>query len=181
MSDSTAGHLRGAHATGTRRDAAGAAAGDIAAENIAAGIAAGTVVLTLDGALPVEFVEPGDRVITREGMRIVREVTVRRYSGPAIRLAAGALGHDRPEQDLVLPAETPVLLRDWRAQALFGTRQAVAPVARLADGDRIAPVTALSLRLHDLRFDTAQVIYAEGLEIACPAAGAEADLRLAAE
>lgn len=172
MSDGTTGHVQGAECAGSRRAAAGRAV---------AGIAAGTVVLTLDGALPVDFIEPGDRIITREGMRIVRTVTVHRYSGPAIRIAAGALGRDRPEQDLVLPAETPVLIRDWRAWALFGARAATVPVERLADGALIGPVAALSLRLYDLRFDTAQVIYAEGLEIACSAIGATQTVRLAAE
>lgn len=172
MSQKTTGLVHGAEDAGMRQMAAGSST---------TGIAAGTVVLTLDGALPVDFIEPGDRIITREGMRVVREVRVARYSGPAIRIAAGALGHDRPEQDLILPAETPVLVRDWRAEALFGLRQAVVPVERLADGEFIAPITALSLRLYDLRFDSPQVIYAEGLEIACPELGAADGARLAAE
>jgi hypothetical protein len=143
------------------------------------GIASGTVVLTLDGALPVDFLSPGDRVITREGMRVVREIRVHRYSGPAVCVRAGALGHDRPEQDLVLPEATPVLIRDWRAEALYGTPEAVMPISRLADGEFIAPTKALSMRLYDLRFDTEQVVYAEGLELAC--AAVEAEARTAAE
>lgn len=143
------------------------------------GIAAGTVVLTLDGALPVDFLSPGDRIITREGMRVLRDVRVHRYSGPAIRVIAGALGHDRPEQDLVLPEETLILIRDWRADALFGEAQATVPIARIADGEFIAPTKVLSMRLYELRFDTPQVVYAEGLELAC---GAVADeVRIAAE
>ncbi len=169
MSDRTLDHARGA--PGATPGAAGAEAG----------IAAGTVILTLDGALPVDFIEPGDRIVTRDGMRVVREVAVRRWSGPAMRIAAGALGEGRPEQDLVLPAATPVLLRDGWARLPGGARQAVVPLGRLADGARIAPVTALSLRLYELRFDTGQVVFAEGLEIACPAVAATAELRLAAE
>jgi hypothetical protein len=133
------------------------------------GIAAGTVILTLDGALPVEFLSPGDRVITREGMRIVREITVERYSGAAIRVSAGALGHDRPEQDLVLPVDTKILIRDWRAEALFGTAQAIVPISRIADGEFVSPATVLSMRLYKLHFDTPQIVYAEGLELICDA------------
>ncbi|GAB4386827.1 Hint domain-containing protein [Albidovulum sp.] len=144
-------------------------AADAAPAGATGGIAAGTVILTLEGALPVEFLEPGDRIITREGMRVLRAVRVGRYSGPAIRVRAGALGHDRPEQDLVLAADTPVLIRDWRAQALFGAAQAVVPVSRLAEGEFIAPTRALSMRVHQLYFDRPQVVYAEGLEIACAA------------
>ena len=114
-------------------------------------------------------------------MRIVREVTVHRYSGEAIEIRAGALGQDRPEQDLVLPSQTPVLIRDWRAEALFGQAETLVPVERLADGDYIVATTALSMRLYRLRFDTPQVIYAEGLEIACGAVAEARELRLAAE
>ena len=147
----------------------------------AKGIAAGTVILTLDGALPVDFLSPGDRIITREGMRVLRKVTTHRYSGPAIRVAEGALGHDRPEQALVLPVDTMVLVRDWRAEALFGKSQALVPMSRLADGEFIAPTSVLSMRLYDLQFDSPQIVYAEGLELACDAAEATADIQLAAE
>ncbi|MBC7141674.1 MAG: Hint domain-containing protein [Rhodobacteraceae bacterium] len=169
MSYATTGHVIGQDSSDTRQTAE------------VRGIAAGTVILTLDGALPVEFLSPGDRIITREGMRVVREVRVHRYSGPAIRVSAGALGHDRPEQDLVLPEETVILIRDWRAQALFGKTQALVPIARIADGELIAPATALSMRLYDLRFDTPQVVYAEGLELACEAVEAAAEAKIAAE
>ncbi|WP_347313090.1 Hint domain-containing protein [Defluviimonas sp. SAOS-178_SWC] len=168
MSYATKGHVIGQDCSDTRQTTK------------VRGIAAGTVILTLDGALPVEFLNPGDRIITREGMRVVREVRVSRYSGAAIRVSAGALGHDRPEQDLVLPEETPILIRDWRAEALFGTAQALVPIARIADGEFIAPASVLSMRLYDLRFDTPQVVYAEGLELACEAVEV-ADAKIAAE
>jgi len=38
------------------------------------GLSAGTEVLTADGALPIEFLSPGDRVITRSGMKVLRGV-----------------------------------------------------------------------------------------------------------
>lgn len=140
------------------------------------GIASGTVLATLDGYLPVDFLEPGDRVVTRDGMRVLRAVRVRRYSGPAVAIRAAALGHDRPEQDLVLPAQTHVLLRDWRAGALYGADQAMVPVSRLVDGEFITATSVRSLRLYELAFDTPQVVYAEGVELQC---GAAAEARAA--
>lgn len=138
------------------------------------GLPVGTEVLTADGALPVEFVEPGDRLIMRAGTGIVRDVTARRYSGPAIRLRAGALDLDRRGRDLVLPAATPILLRDWRAWAMFGVPEVVVPIRRVADGAFIAPDKVLSMRLFELRFEMAEAVHAEGLEIVCEAAGATA-------
>ncbi len=133
------------------------------------GIASGTVLATLDGYLPVDFLEPGNRVVTREGMRILRAVRVHRYSGPAVTITASALGHDRPEQDLTLPAETKVLLRDWRAGALYGSDQAMVPASRLVDGEYIAATRVTNMRLYELCFDAPQVVYAEGVELCCDA------------
>lgn len=36
------------------------------------GIALGTHVLTADGSLPVEYLQAGDRIVTRSGMRTLR-------------------------------------------------------------------------------------------------------------
>jgi Hint domain len=145
----------------------------------AAGLAAGTVVMTADGALLVDFLEPGDQIITRSGMRVLREIHCNRYSGPAIRIREGALCHGRPDQALVLPAHAPVLVRDWRATALCGRKSAVMEVDRLVDGEFIVPTEAISMRLFDLRFDHPEIVYAEGLEIAC--AAAEKSAQVAAE
>ncbi len=131
------------------------------------GIATGTVVATLEGFLPVDFLQPGDRVVTRSGMRVLREVRVHRYSGPAVRIAATALGHDRPEQDLTLPAATQILIRDWRAGAILGQDQAAMPALRLVDGEFITLTRVRSLRLFELRFDRPEVVYAEGVELIC--------------
>ncbi|WP_460273319.1 hypothetical protein [Celeribacter sp. ULVN23_4] len=38
------------------------------------GLLLGTKVMTADGALPVEYLEPGDRVITRAGMRTLLDI-----------------------------------------------------------------------------------------------------------
>ncbi|WP_095589892.1 hypothetical protein [Actibacterium ureilyticum] len=37
-------------------------------------LAIGTMVMTLDGALPVEYLTPGDRIVTRAGLRILRQI-----------------------------------------------------------------------------------------------------------
>ena len=41
------------------------------------GILSGTPVLTLDGEVPVQFLCPGDRIITRSGARVLRGVEMR--------------------------------------------------------------------------------------------------------
>ncbi len=38
------------------------------------GLPVGTVILTLEGALPVEYLEPGDRIVTRAGARVLKRI-----------------------------------------------------------------------------------------------------------
>jgi len=38
------------------------------------GLAPGTIIYTAEGTLPVEFLTPGDRVITRAGMRVLQAI-----------------------------------------------------------------------------------------------------------
>jgi hypothetical protein len=132
----------------------------------AAGLGMGTRVLTLAGALPVEFLTPGEKVITRAGARTLRAITVARVTGPMMRVKKGVLGFDRPEGEALLAPATRVLIRDWRARALYGSKAVAVQVARLADGKHVAPVAVDGARVFALHFDSAEVIYAEGMEIA---------------
>lgn len=144
------------------------------------GLMAGTIVLSLEGEMPVEFLEPGDRIITRDsGMArlagVIRATRLMRM----ISFAAGSLGDTRPDQDLILPADQPVLIRDWRARALFGLPRAMIPAAALIDGEFIRDLGEQTVPLYQLRFDRDHVIYAGGLELA-GTGPADLDLRPAA-
>lgn len=123
-----------------------------------AGIAAGTPVLTLDGALPVQFLSPGDRVITRSGARVLQGVEV-----TTVRDAALV----RVDVDARIAAGQPVHLRDWRARALCGHAAASVPAGRLADGETLCRERRDEARLFTLRFEREEVIYAGGLELTC--------------
>jgi hypothetical protein len=136
---------------------------------MAVGVAAGTVVMTADGALPVEYLGPGDRVVTRAGMARVACVRVTAGVCDVVRIAASALGHGRPEDAVVLAAGQPVLLRDWRARALYGAAQAVVPAGRLADGALVRRDRA-EVRLYEVVLDLPGVMQAGGMEIACDGA-----------
>jgi hypothetical protein len=134
------------------------------------GIAFGTAVLMLDGEIPVEYLTPGDRILTRSGARRLRavEVTVVR-NARVIRISAGTLGVDRPGDDMIVSPDQPILIRDWRAKALYGAATAMVPAARLADGEYIRAEVLDEVRFYTLRLDADEVIYAGGLELACAA------------
>ena len=108
--------------------------------------------------------------MTRAGARRLTSVAVvARRQVDLVRLKASTMRHDRPEQDLLLSPGQPVIIRDWRARALYGVPVAAIPAARLADGEFVCVERHLNVRLFALRFDEDEVIYAEGLELACPA------------
>jgi hypothetical protein len=131
-----------------------------------AGIAADSTILTLEGEMPVAFLSVGDRVITRDsGMAVLKAITPVK-SETAYRIKASVLGHDRPQNDLLVASEQSLLIRDWRAKALYGVAEALVPVARLADGDMIAEESAKDVVFYALGFDTPHILYVEGVEIA---------------
>ena len=132
------------------------------------GLPSGTQVLTLDGALPVEHLYPGDHVVTRRGARRLLAVSKVDLSAEAsiVEIAENALG-GKPERATWLPAAQRVLLRDWRAHALYGQGQACVPVGQLADGEYLRIVTATAaLSCYQLSFGRPEILYADGLELA---------------
>ena len=135
------------------------------------GLAIGTPVLTLDGTLPVEYLAPGDRIVTRAGARKLNAVEVTLVQNArVIRISAGVLAVDSPEADIIVTPDQQIFIRDWRAKALTGQNAAMIAAARLVDGAYVRAEVAAELRLYTLRFDEDAVIYAGGLELACTAA-----------
>ena len=133
----------------------------------ASGFAAGAVIMTLDGEKAVEDLRPGDRVITRDtGMAILKDISAQTLRTRAIRVQAGSLGHTRPVRDVVLPAGQSLLVRDWRAEAMFGAKRAMVQVSQLVDGEFITDEGEADLTLYTLDFDTPHIVYVDGLEVA---------------
>jgi len=131
---------------------------------------AGTPVLTLDGELPVEYLQPGDRILTRSGARRLKQIEVHVVrNARVVHISHGTLGVDRPSEDVTVSAAQAILIRDWRAKAMYGAAQAMIPAAKLADGEYIRAETVAEARFFTLGFEEAAVIYAGGLELACEA------------
>ena len=132
------------------------------------GMLAGTPVLSLDGALPVDYLSPGDRVLTRNGARRVAQIEVTVVANARIvTISADTLGVGKPAAPVTISAAMGVLLRDWRARAMYGADQVVVPAGRLADGCYVKAATIAEARFYTLVFDKPAVIYAGGLELAC--------------
>ncbi len=138
-----------------------------AVAHLQTGLIAGTSILTLDGALPIEHLAPGDKVITRDsGIAVLKSVRVRKDIARMVRIKAGTLGTTRPEEDVIVPADQGILIRDWRAKAVYGEERAIVPAAQLIDGEFIAEHSAAAqVTLFELEFDAPHIVYADGLEL----------------
>jgi hypothetical protein len=132
------------------------------------GMMAGTLVLTMEGPLPVEYLGLGDRVVTRHGaIRVTGvEITVVQ-NARVVLIAHDTLGIDTPHDDVTVAAAQTIAVRGWRAKALCGTEQALVAASRLTDGEFIKAETLSEARLFKLTFAEPTIIYAGGLMLAC--------------
>lgn len=133
--------------------------------NIVQCFVAGCRVLTPRGLVPVEAVEPGDLILTRdEGAQPVRWIGRRRVAAEGdfapIAFAAGALGDHGA---LRLSPEHRVLLTGALAEVLFGEAEVLVAAKHLVNDHSIRRLPGGEVDYLHLMFDRHQVIWAEGL------------------
>ena len=135
----------------------------------------GTLIATPDGPRPVEHLREGDKVQTRDnGAQEVLWIGSRRMTGARlfampklrpIRFRAGALGIERPDQELVVSPDHRMLIRGSAARALFNTPEVLVAARDLVNGSTIAIDTALKhVTYVHLLLPDHQVLWANGVE-----------------
>ena len=107
----------------------------------------GTYLTTADGVADVAALKPGDLVQTKDnGLQPVVWSGSRRISGARlhvmpelapVRLLAGALGSDRPEEELLVSPDPRMLVKGARARDLFNTEEVLVSARDLVDGRQI--------------------------------------------
>lgn len=136
----------------------------------------GTRLRTEGGEVTIEDLGPGDRLLTRDsGPQQVLWTGHRRMSGARlfampeqrpIRLRRGALGLDRPEDDLIVSPEHRVLVKGRAARDLWDEPEVLVRAIDLV-GDRFITIDH-SLRetwyIH-LMLERHEIIWANGLEV----------------
>ncbi len=136
--------------------------------SVQSGFCADTIILTMDGELLARDIAPGDRIITRDaGMVKLLGVRRKRVVCDAVCIKADSLGHTRPAEDVTLPCGAEILIRDWRANAMYGAKQALVSAQDLQDGEFIKVMEKQSLEIVEFIFDTPHILYAGGLEVRC--------------
>ncbi|SFR34542.1 Hint domain-containing protein [Litoreibacter janthinus] len=127
---------------------------------------AGTLVQTPSGPQPVETLEPGDLVITKDdGPQPVRWIGSRAVDATGalapIRIEAGAFGdHDT----LSVSPQHRILITDEMAEILFGSKEVLVTAKDLVNDQTVRRDTSRAeVTYVHILFDTHQVVYSERL------------------
>lgn len=134
----------------------------------------GTLIDTPDGPRPVETIRPGDVVLTRDaGPQTVTWAgavaldSAQLAGNPRFRpvlIKAGALGPGSPARDMLVSRQHRILLRDWRAEMLFGSAEVLASAVDLVNDRDILQVYDLEpVTYIHFMFDCHQIVMADGL------------------
>ena len=131
-------------------------------------ISPSTRILTCEGEMPAGRLQVGQRIITRDmGVGILRGLITRTPARPLkiVRIPAHAFGRNRPERPVELLADQPVLIRDARAELIWGKKSVRVAASRLIDGQLVKGVKRDPGPLIALHFSKPAIIYANGMEI----------------
>ncbi len=133
---------------------------------------AGTLIDTAEGRKPVEDLQPGDLVLTRDrgyvplawvGQRTITPEELQAQADyRAVLLRAGSLGLNTPEVDTRVSPSHRVLICGPRAELLFGEKEVLVPAGHLVGQPGIERDTQPVTYVH-IMFDTHQIVLGDGL------------------
>jgi hypothetical protein len=158
----------------TEIDRTGGAAGRRSAGGVIC-FTPGTRIATPDGLRLIETLSPGDRIQTRDnGAQEIlwtgsRKMTgARLYAMPylrPIRFRAGALGSERPDQDLLVSPQHRMLVRGPAARALFNEDEVLVAAEDLVnDQSVLVDAVAREVTYVHLMLDRHNIVFANGIE-----------------
>lgn len=125
----------------------------------------GTHIACPGGLRPVETLEVGDDVLTRDrGAQPLVWVGRRTVGGTRafapVRIGAGVLGNAR---DLLVSQQHRILIEGWRAELYFGEREILVAAKSLLGHDRVHLMPCREVTYLHLMFDGHEIIEAEGV------------------
>ncbi|MEL6571957.1 MAG: Hint domain-containing protein [Pseudomonadota bacterium] len=125
----------------------------------------GTTIATPLGARPIESLQVGDLVVTRDhGLQPIRWIESRTVEATGtfapVRIRPGAV--TGLERDLLVSPQHRMLFTGYRAELLFGEREVLMPAIHLVDGTRVTRESGGEVTYIHMMFDQHEVIFADG-------------------
>ena len=135
----------------------------------------GTRIITPDGTRRIEDLRPGDIIQTKDnGAQAVLWTGHRRMTGARlyamphlrpIRFRSGALGIDRPDEDLLVSPQHRMLVKGAAAQSLFHADEVLVAAEDLLNDDSISIDRSLrEVTYVHVLLERHQIVWANGLE-----------------
>lgn len=132
----------------------------------------GSLVMTINGAVPVEAIRPDDLILTRDGgYQPVRWVG-RRDLGLAevlanprfapVCISAGALGWNLPERDMIVSPQHRMLLSDPFTELQFGEQEVLVAAIHLVGRPGIRQLDPRKVSYIHLLLDQHEIIHVDG-------------------
>lgn len=126
----------------------------------------GTLILTDRGEVPVEQLQLGDLVVTRDdGPQPLRWIGNRRVAATGnfapIRIAANSFGKHGA---LTVSPQHRILIRDCMAELLFGTQEVLVAAKDLVNDMTVRRIEGGHVEYFHLLFDRHQIVCSQGLE-----------------
>ncbi|PSL17899.1 Ca2+-binding RTX toxin-like protein [Shimia abyssi] len=132
----------------------------------------GTRILTPMGEVPVEQLQPGDKVVTRDnGLQELRWTGSKRLSGkelmarPQLRpilIKQGALGPNQPERDMMVSPSHRMLLVSQQAELLFDEREVLVAAKHLTHLDGVQQIDTVGVDYIHIMCESHEVVLADG-------------------
>jgi len=153
--------------------------------------AAGTLIETVIGNIPVEELSVGDLVVTRDnglqpirwiGKQILAELDLMRNPKiRPIRIRAGTLGVNIPKTDLVVSPQHRILVRSKIVRNVLGDNEALIAAKQFLGINGVEIVGEGGVVYYHILFSDHEVIYSSGAETESLYAGKEALKALSSE
>lgn len=124
-----------------------------------------TLITTPNGLVPIYELRVGDLVLTMDhGFQAVRWHGKRQISATGrfapVVIMAGALSNT---SDLIVSPQHRILLLDWRAEIIAGTREVFCPAVHLVNDHSVRRKVGGMVEYHHIMFDRHEVIYGNGV------------------
>lgn len=125
----------------------------------------GTTIATPQGARPIETLQVGDLVVTRDhGLQPIRWIQSRTVKAEdrfaPVRIRPGAV--TGLEKDLLVSPQHRMLFTGYRSELLFGEREVLMPALHLVDDKLVTREFGGEVTYIHMMFDNHEVIYADG-------------------
>ncbi len=132
----------------------------------------GTLILTATGERPVETLEAGDLVVTRDnGLQPLRWVGRKEIAAGAdmqidfrpVCIPAHSFGAGKPAQDLYVSPRHRIMVADYHCNLLFGTPEVLTAAKHLTGSKAFLSDRTCGFAYFHLLFDQHQIVYSNGL------------------